>query len=383
MIFTRPELKIIVYCARVEIDQHKIDHIKALLQQNIDWNYLLVKAKFHKVVPLLYINLVKIASESVPQDILNQLKQFVQAKTRRNLHLLKELNELINIFQKNNVPAIPYKGLILAADIYGDLSLRQFVDLDFLVSRQDYLKVQKLLACYGYSPPPQNNVDWERTFVHPQKQIAVDLHQGLTPPELPFHIYFSKFWHRLKTVSVAGIEFKSFSSEDLLIVLCVQLAKDSQWTAETLIKVCDIAELLRVCTDIDWHFVWQQCNKLGTKRILLFSLYVTHHILEAKLPQFIANEMQKDSIAKEAALQVCNTLFDRSDKCFMERIYTERIFLRKLARERWQDKISHFLSVVFIPGQEEFETVPLPKSFFFVYHFVRPLRLCFKFLKSI
>lgn len=381
--FTRPELKIILYCAKVEIDRSKIDLLKDLLQQKIDWEYLLLIARLHKVTPLIYVNLMKICPEAVPQDILNKLKQFIAAKTRRNLHLLRELNELTAIFQKNNIPAIPYKGLILAAEVYGDLSLRQFVDLDFLVARQNYSKAQELLIDRGYGVPSQKDVDWEKTFIHPQKQIAVDLHQGLTPPELPFYVDFPNLWQRLKPVSIGGVEVKSFSAEDLLIILCVQLAKDSQWTAEVLIKVCDIAELLRAYQNIDWNLVWQRCTKLGTKRILLFSLYIANSLLETKLPESIWQKIQQDDIAKKAATQVCEELLLRSEKTFVERIFKERVFLRHLAKERWQDKFTYFITTTLIPNEEEFSLVSLPKPFFFLYYFVRPVRLSFKVLASI
>lgn len=382
MIFSRPELELILCCAKVRLNPNKIDRIKSLLQQDIDWEYLITTAKLHKVLPLIYLNLIKYFPEYVPQNILNQLQEFIQAKTRRNLYLVRELFTLTNIFESNNISAIPYKGLVLAAAVYGDLSLRQFVDLDFLVSRQEYLKTQELLIAEGYNPPPQNNVDWERSFVHAKKQIGVDLHQGLTPDYLPIHINFSGLWQRLESVSVGGVEFKTFSPEDLLIVLCIQLAKDSQWTAEVLIKVCDISELIFTYENIDWDLVWQRCIKLGTKRILLFSLYVVHEMLDTKVPDSMGQKMQKDNVAKKAALQVCEEFFLRSEESFKEKTYQERIILRKLARERWQDKVPYFLEVTFIPNEQDFSFFSFPKQLFWLYYLLKPIRLIFNLFKN-
>ncbi len=382
MIFSRPELELILCCAKVKLNPNKIERIKNLLQQDIDWEYLITTAKLHKVLPLIYLNLIKHFSEYVPKNIINQLREFIQAKTRRNLYLVRELFTLTNIFELNNISAIPYKGLVLAAAVYGDLSLRQFVDLDFLVSRQEYLKTQELLIAEGYNPPSQNNVDWERSFVHAKKQIGVDLHQGLTPDYLPIHIDFSGLWQRLESVSVGGVEFKSFSPEDLLIVLCIQLAKDSQWTAEVLIKVCDIAELIFTYENIDWDLVWQRCIKLGTKRIVLFSLYVVHEMLDTKVPDSMGQKMQKDNVAKKAALQVCEEFFLRSEESFKEKTYQERIILRKLARERWQDKVPYFLEVTFIPNEQDFSFFSFPKQLFWLYYLLKPIRLIFHLFKN-
>ncbi len=382
LISTRPELQLIVSCAKVEIQKEQVNKIQSLLQQNIDWEYFLITANLHKVLPLVYVNLVNLFSEYVPNNILNQLQKFVQTKTQRNLYLVRELFTLTNIFESNGISAIPYKGIVLSAAVYGDLALRQFVDLDFLVPTEEYLKAQELLMSEGYKPPPQNNVNWERSFVHAKKQIGVDLHQGLTPDYLPVHIDFEGLWQRLEPVLIGGIEFKTFAPEDLLIVLCIQLAKDAQWTAEVLIKVCDIAELIRVYQNLNWDLVWERCVKLGTKSILLFSLFVVKELLETSLPDSILQKMAADNIAKKAAQQVCEEFFMRSEQSFREKTYKERTFLRKLARERWQDKVRYFVKTALTPNELDFAFLSLPQQLSLLYYFLRPIRLMAKLFSN-
>ncbi|MDJ0649126.1 MAG: nucleotidyltransferase family protein [Xenococcaceae cyanobacterium MO_188.B19] len=382
LISTRPELQLIVSCAKVEIQKEQVNKIQSLLQQNIDWEYFLITANLHKVLPLVYVNLVNLFSEYVPNNILNQLQKFVQTKTQRNLYLVRELFTLTNIFESNGISAIPYKGIVLSAAVYGDLALRQFVDLDFLVPTKEYLKAQELLMSEGYKPPPQNNVNWERSFVHAKKQIGVDLHQGLTPDYLPVYIDFEGLWQRLEPVLIGGIEFKTFAPEDLLIVLCIQLAKDAQWTAEVLIKVCDIAELIRVYQNLNWDLVWERCVKLGTKSILLFSLFVVKELLETSLPDSILQKMAADNIAKKAAQQVCEEFFMRSEQSFREKTYKERTFLRKLARERWQDKVRYFVKTALTPNELDFAFLSLPQQLSLLYYFLRPIRLMAKLFSN-
>ena len=381
MIFSRPELELILNCAKVKISDAEFKNIKNILQQSIDWQYLITTAKNHKVAPLIYLNFTKFFSQDIPPEVLKQLQKFVLAKTKKNLYFVKELVTVTNIFESHNISVIPYKGLILAAAVYGDISLRQFVDLDFLVPTHQYLKAQNLLIAEGYISPPQTNVDWEHSFVHPQKQIGIDLHQGLTPAYLPFHINFLELWQRLETVSIGGIQVKSFSSEDLLILLCVQLAKDAQWTAEVLIKVCDIAELIRARPDINWDIVWQRCHNLGTKRILLFSLLIVNKLLNTKLPDLMTKKMREDKVAKEAARQVCQNFFSRSEKSFEEKTYQERIFLRKLAEELWKNKFRYFFKIIFTRKEQYFSPVYLPKSLFFIYYLLKPSIFFYRTLK--
>lgn len=350
-----------------------------LLQQNIDWKYLITISKLHKVAPLVFVNLIQNFSTAIPEDILQQCRSSIGAVTIRNLHLFRELICLTDLFKSNDILAIPYKGPVLASKVYQDVSFRQFVDLDFIVDRGQYVKAQELLIDSGYQPPPQREVEWERSFFNEEKNVGVDLHQSLTPDYFPLNLNFSELFARQQPVKINDTEIDSFSSEDLLIVLCIQLAKDSQWTAEVLIKVCDIAELVKTSTDIDWNIIWQACKKSGTKRILLFSLSVANQILDVELPDFIYEKIQADTIVRQAAKLVSEDFFDRTEESFKNRTFKERIYLRKLLRERWQDKVVYYFKTAVTPNIYDREIVALPSYLDFLYYFLRPIRATIKY----
>ncbi|MEL6578228.1 MAG: nucleotidyltransferase family protein [Cyanobacteria bacterium J06621_12] len=377
-----PELELILVCAKTKLSSDELQRLKILIQQDLDWGYFLTTARLQKVIPLMYFHLAQIARaepKAVPPDVLSRLRDYAQAIARSNLLFVRELITLTKLFASHDIAAIPYKGLVLAADLYGDLALRQFVDLDFLVSRTEYTQAQDLLSTQGYYAPPQNQVDWECSFAHPQRKIGVDLHQGITPAYFPFYIDFPGLWQRLKPVSISGITVNSFSPEDLLIILCVQLAKDSQWTAEVLLKVCDLAELLRAYPDLNWSLINKQSAKLGTKRILLFGLGVAAQLLQAQIPEQIQRQIQKDAIVTTSVNQVCSEFFQRSEQSFRDRTYVERPYLIKLARERWQDKVSYLITTIISPNQEDLAFVSLPPQLSFLYYFLRPVRLLLKY----
>lgn len=371
---TRPEIELLLCCARTSMDTTTAEQFRILLQEDIDWDYLFQMARRHKMRPLLYWHLNSICSEVVPQTILEQLQKYFNDKRERNEFLTKELLKLLNLFETHEISAIPYKGPILAASVYGNLTLRDFWDLDIIVHEQDYPRAEELLISQGYYPPPEQNIEWERCFVNDNSSVEVDLHRKLTPWDLPFPIDFEGWWERREPVSLINTTVLSFSPEDLLIILCVQVAKDSQWRAELLIKICDIAELIHAHPVLDWKRVWQQSVKLGSKRILLFSLYLASELLGTVLPEEILLKMQADHIAKLASVQVCEELFNSSEKSS-----GERIFLRKLGRERWRDKIRYFLRIAITPNEKDWALLPLPNSLFFLYYLLRPLRLIGKY----
>ena len=130
------ELELLLCCARTQVDQTTEEHIKELLQQGIDWTYLIQISAHHGIIPLLYQNLSTTYPELVPQPILSQMKDYCQSNIQHNLLLTQELFKLLTLFQKHKIPAIPFKGPVLAVSVYGNLALRPFCDLDILIDEQ-------------------------------------------------------------------------------------------------------------------------------------------------------------------------------------------------------------------------------------------------------
>ena len=63
-----------------------------------------------------------------------------------------ELLKIFDLLKSHGVPAIAYKGPALATAVYGDIALRQFVDLDILVRKQDVFDVKEILIRQEYNP---------------------------------------------------------------------------------------------------------------------------------------------------------------------------------------------------------------------------------------
>ncbi|MEO1690549.1 MAG: nucleotidyltransferase family protein, partial [Cyanobacteria bacterium J06631_6] len=109
----RPELELILCCAKTTLSSDDLQRIKTLIQQDLDWDYFVATSRLQKVIPLMYLNLAQIAQaipNAVPPDTLQRLQAYVQAITRSNLLFVRELLTLTKLFASHNVAAIPYKG---------------------------------------------------------------------------------------------------------------------------------------------------------------------------------------------------------------------------------------------------------------------------------
>ncbi|MBD2387131.1 nucleotidyltransferase domain-containing protein [Cylindrospermum sp. FACHB-282] len=380
---TNPEIELLLCCARTHITTETAESIKTLVQQNINWNYLIETASRHGVIPLLYQSLNTTCSDRVTDNIA-QLKNFFHSNAVRNLFLTQELLKLLELFQEHEIPAIPFKGPVLAATAYGNLALRQFGDLDILVHEHDVLKVKNLLVSRGYSSWSVKEADeirhlqteGEHLFNRKDCMVAVDLHWRLTRRHLCFPLDSQSLWERLEPLSLTGIVVPNLNFEDLLLFLCVH-GTHHGW--ERLGWICDIAQLVTLYQESDWNSVLSKSRTLGSERILLLGLFLAHDLLGTALPSAISQRVLADPMVTSLAKQVREGLF-------CETVNSSSIsgnsFFYIQARERIQDRVKYFLLST-VPNARDWSFLQLPRSLSFLYYLIRPIRLVSKYGKRL
>src|SRR5262245_8631104 len=129
-----PEFQLLLQCGR---SNPCADRIEQIVAKGVDWSAVLKLADRHGMRPLLRASLVSSVWSSVPPTVQVILERFHRANTHETLGFAAEVIRLTDIFQHNDLPVVVFKGVVLAQTVYGDLSLREMGDLDFLVREQD------------------------------------------------------------------------------------------------------------------------------------------------------------------------------------------------------------------------------------------------------
>jgi hypothetical protein len=390
---TRPEIELLLCCARTQPSSEISQQIQNLVQQSINWDFLLQTAARHKVLPLLYQNLKTLCPEAVPKPVLSELRNFFHTNAARNLFLTQELLKILKLFQDNDIPVIPFKGPVLAASVYGNLALRQFGDLDILVNPKDTIKARELLINQEYKLHFDNI--WQYSFIHSQKEIYVDLHWELTPFFLfPFKLPdFETLYQRTKPLTVSGESVIDFFPDDLLIILAVQVARGGLQGQESLAQICDLAELIRTQQTSDWEKLLEQVRILGLDRPFYIGLHLVKTLLNPPLPatvmQAIQQQMQIDPVISIYAVRIQKQLFSEINSPQIIKLFFEHLMVRgPLSRIPnriyllWQFLLAiiDFGITGTNPGDREF--LPLPSSLSFLYYLIRPMRLFIKQFKG-
>jgi hypothetical protein len=188
-----PEFQLLLYCAKANPDAGIIRH---LVKDGVNWETLLKLVAQHRVRPLVFRSFKSLCWDAVPAPRQLDLENFCKANVRQNLFATDELLRLLDAFQKDGIAVAAFKGAVLAEATYGDLSLREFVDLDFFVFEADLCKAEQVLTDFGYRTYYPGR-EYRSAFLsyycqqmfHGQTGIGVDLHWRLASKNvaLPFH----------------------------------------------------------------------------------------------------------------------------------------------------------------------------------------------------
>lgn len=374
------EAELLLCCARVHLEPRHTDRIGELLEANVAWDDVLRLARQHRLLPLLSSHLATGAFENIPADVLGTLRRSATTNAKHSLLLTGELREVVQLFAAAGISVVPYKGPVLAQQLYGTVALRDMGDLDLLVPKHHVQRAQELLIARGYRLPQALSAAQQRAvlradcniaFVKPGSSwITLELHWGFAGGRSALPMEFSELTSRLTSVSLAGVEFPAFAREDLLLILSFHGAKH-MW--ERLEWICGVAELIRQ-GDLDWELALTRASHIGSRRVILLGAALAKRLLDAPLPSVVQAELQKDRTIDSLLNETYARLFD-GDEALAHSLGWPFHRYQLRAKERLRERLRYVYYSAVAPAKEDWTAVPLPQLLFPLYFVVRPIRL--------
>jgi hypothetical protein len=377
-----PEKQLLAYCSRTVLDAASTQRIHKILETKLDWDYILDEAEENSVTPLLGRQLQAHRTDAVPAAAWERLKHACRANTIRCLFLAAELTKILDLFASHGIQAIPYKGPVLAVQVYGDLTLRQFEDLDIILRQSDLPKAHEVMLGMVYRP----RFDWilssgaasslvpgEYNYRDEKRRVMVELHTELTLRQFPRVPNLAEFSQRLVPVKLNERAVQTFAIEDALPILCIHGAKDF-W--ERFSWIADISELLQRYPNLDWDATMRRAESLGAARMLNAGLALATGLCDAPVPPAVQQRIEADRTASDAASEILTRLMSREYRPLDAAgrfNFRRRMLPETLAGWRYATRLS------VIPSEDDWEMVRLPGLLSPLYIALRPLRLLQKY----
>ena len=380
-----PEKQLLVCSARTKLDPPVAQEIRRLLAGPLDWNFLLEAAAENSILPLLAQQIVATAADAVPPGQLDRLKGAARANAVRCLVLSAELIKIMSLFGSQGIQAIPYKGPLLAVEAYGDLTLREFEDLDIVLRQRDMPKANDIIQSLGYRPKfpwiltaggSSAVVPGEYNYRDEGRGLMVELHTERTLRHFPVCPNLDDLALRLVPVTLSGHEIFTFGAEDMLPILCIHGSKDF-W--QRISWIADISEFIQSHPRLDWGQVFLRADALRAGRMLRTGLALAARLVAAPLPDVVNARVQSDLVATSVASDVPQRHLDRRWPALDA---AARFHFRRRMVEGYFAGWRYAMRLTTQPAEEDGAMMRLPRPLAPLYAVLRPLRLLRKYGSS-
>jgi Uncharacterised nucleotidyltransferase len=168
--------------------------------------------------------------------------------------------------------------------------------------------------------------------------MTVDLHLSLADPYIRFPLRVDDLLRRNETIEFEGPRLRSPSPEDMLLILCLNGAKD-RW--ERLQRTCDVAAVLDSRRDIDPDMVLRRARELGGLKMLRVSILLAQRLMGIHVSDVLMRDTASHAAARALANDVETGLFTRSERTPGLSLSYARFYVR--TRERLRDPIWFYL----------------------------------------
>ncbi|QIB74922.1 nucleotidyltransferase family protein [Halogeometricum borinquense] len=371
------------------------------LAPEVEANEVLTAAHHLGVGPLVASHLT---DADVPAAFESRARERCRATGVRNLSFVAELHRVLSAFADAGLRCLVYKGPALAVSAYGDLSRRDFSDLDLFVPPEDVPEACATLESLGYNPWSENGTAVtdaeslvsraaERTYFRPSEDtaertvatrrppsvgVAVELRWQLGTDLRPSWLTFDTAWERRTEVLVGGRPVPTFSNEDTVLVLARHGAKH-YWNR--LGWVVDVAAFLSE-NDIDWDRLRARAARVNRRRILHACLLLAAETADAPVPAEILADARADSNVRRVVIDAQEFVASNPETAaYGERGRRRRTRYELQLCDTRRQQVLTLCRLAFVPQQADYAAVSLPDSLHGLYRVTRPARLAVKALR--
>jgi len=301
------EWQALLQCANPQL---AADRLSEVFRKTLDWSRLLMLAEEQGVLPLLTKRLGELDEGIVPSEVRQKLRDAARAQTLFTLTLTAELFRVLDRFAALGIGVLLTKGPVLSARCYGDPGLRQYTDLDLVLRDADIDRATEAMMALHYEPKVPlkavhaRKVPGEYVFVRRDTKLLVELHTERTFRYHPKPLSVEKLFERQARARFDGHDVPSLSTEDELILICIQGAKHF-W--ERLMWIADVTALV-TRQSVDWKRAASAVHEVEAARMLHVGLLLAMNVTGARLPANISDELNSDAPAARIAAQIARRL---------------------------------------------------------------------------
>lgn len=369
---------LLIECSRVDPCPERLETYAAEIS---DWSGALDSAYAHGVFPLVAKTLKNVTA--VPETVKQTLKTVNLEIARRNMQMSAELRNVIELLEAHDIQVLALKGPVLSQTIYGDITSRQYMDIDVLIPREQLYAAAEILLGHGYTSEHSIEFLKNRTLLKvakdfslfsPESRVHIEFHWQLFLPRQVKKSNIELFSGNNPTVDISGRAVMTLGDDENLIYLLLHGSKH-MW--ERLEWIVDIDRIIRLRHNlIDWQHLNLLAEKMEIKVMYYLGLAITHKVFNTPMPASILQVikgMEKVQIACEFIIgeMLKGGLLVENTKAFAFR----NLYRMRLNKDNRWAIVRHYATTLFQLKDSDVYMVNLPRSLACLYQFTRIYRM--------
>ncbi len=234
-----------------------LDHTKAELPENFDWEKAVACGKKHQILGLLYCGCNNSQIEA-PLEIASFLKMALLKSAAVEQRQKYYIEKMFSLFRQNDIDFLPLKGVNLRK-YYPEVGTRMMSDCDVLIKLPQYPKIREIMGEIGFEEKYESNHElvWEVP-----DNLTVELHKFVIPSyNEDYFAYFGDGW-RLAKEKVNDSSQYQMTNEDALIYNFTHMAKHYRDGGIGIRHILDIYVLINKHPNLDFAYIDGELKKL-------------------------------------------------------------------------------------------------------------------------
>ena len=294
------EDKLILSSIKINPSVSELEQIDNLILEVKDWDYLTKTIIDRGIAPLLFKKLPFFKNKSlIPEAVQAKLQQTYFITISRGTLLLNYFQHIAKAFSNQGIAVIALKGVYLSENLYHDIGLRQFSDIDLLVHEEDGERCLDILRNLGYRAVSalklSEFVSSQFDIVHYTPMVlngvSIEIHIKLHRKGEMYNVLTSELWKNAMAVTVNKCNVLALEINDLLIHLCVHLDKHFQAGKVQFTCLSDIINVLNENeVGFDWGAFTASTQLYQSEEVVFKYIVLVNKYMNAPVPTDVINK---------------------------------------------------------------------------------------------
>lgn len=389
------EIQLLKDCSRTELNFPQKERVSGAISRELNWDFVFEIAQRNGILPLLSFNLLQEFSDSIPVAIKDKLNSFMQGHMHKNLVVTQTLISIVKMLEVAGIPSLPFKGTTLAMRAYGNLALRDYIDLDILVQPRHFDKAVQILSDNEFVPISTTSKLKRKVLFFTRKKdvvllglrknVQIELHWKLSGSHFAMPYEINELWNRLEKIDIGGTGLNALPFADLFVYLCLHGSRHS-WKKFS--WICDLHELILAQDnsgkEIDWREIHRHAKAHGCEKVLLLGIFLVEEFFDFRTNEPAFAHIEADQLFRTIAERVNKKVFSETGNVSdIGEQYSFHLALKERMPDRLKLHIVYllwYLKVIFVPNALDKSVFHLPAGLYPLYFVLRPIRLMISYL---